>query len=266
MDVEDFSQANKKVETYYFLVFNLHNLHNNITMNHTLKLHSEKITLFVFAMIIGIALAVGGSAWATSLGTNVSVTGSLTASSTMAITGVSTLYGNLAVNGYATTTASTGTFSTVGSVYASSTLAVTGTSYLYGNLLFNGFATTTVSNGNIASNGSLYASSTLTVTGVTNLYGNLLFNGFATTTASNGNIATNGSLGVATSTPGQELGVTGDALLGGAGTTTLYSRSTTSGAGGCIELLGTDSVTYRIYAGATTTNSGRLIVEVGSCK
>lgn len=196
-------------------------------MNHTSKLHSEKITLFIFAMIIGIALAVGGSALATSIGTSVSVTGSLTASSTMAITGVSTLYGNLAVNGYATTTASTGTFSTVGSVYASSTLAVTGTSYLYGNLLFNGFATTT---------------------------------------ASNGNIATNGSLGVATSTPGQELGVTGDALLGGAGTTTLYSRSTTSGAGGCIELLGTDSVTYRIYAGATTTNSGRLIVEVGSCK
>lgn len=151
-------------------------------------LHSRKAAPTVLALIIGLALAMSGSVWATSLGTSITVTGSLTASSTMAISGVSTFYGNVAVNGFATTTASTGAF------------------------------------------------------------------------------ATESTVGVATSTPGQELGVTGDILTGGTATSALIMRPSTSGVGGCIELLGTDNKTYRIYAGATTSNSGALIVQVGSCK
>lgn len=197
-------------------------------MHSTVRFHASRARLFAAAMVAGAIFGAGISVLATSVGTNISVDGTLTST------------GNATMSG---------------------TLTTTGAATFNGNVTLGDAAVDA-----ILSTGMLNASSTLAVTGVTNHYGNINVNGFATTTASNGNIATEGSLGVGTSTPGQELGVNGDVLAGGAGTTTLYARSATANTGGCIELLGTDGVTRRIYVGATTTNTGRLIVEAGACK
>ncbi|TSC69112.1 MAG: Outer membrane autotransporter [Parcubacteria group bacterium Gr01-1014_66] len=231
------------------------------------RFHIKNTTRFLYAVVIGVILAAAGSAWATSIGTNLSVSGTLTntgaatLSSTLTTTGAATFNGNVTLGD-----AATDVILSTGLLNASSTLAVTGVSNFYGNINVNGFATTTAASGNFDTQGRVMASSTLVVTGVTNQYGNILVNGFATTTAASGNFATNGTIGVASTTPGQELGVTGDVLAGGPGTTTLYARSSSASTGGCIELLGPNDVTYRIYAGATTTNTGRLIVEAGACK
>src|SRR3989338_8627073 len=42
--------------------------------------------LFVFALVLGVVLAVGGSVWATSVGNNVSVSGTLTSGGAFTVT------------------------------------------------------------------------------------------------------------------------------------------------------------------------------------
>ena len=77
------------------------------------------------------------------------------------------------------------------------------------------------------------------------------------------------TLGVATSTAGQELGVNGSGLFQElSGTTTIGLNSVGTGVGSCIQLRtanGASSNQFRVYAGATSTK-GYLIVEAGSCK
>jgi hypothetical protein len=89
-----------------------------------------------------------------------------------------------------------------------------------------------------------------------------MVNGMATTTASNGNIATEGSMGVATSSPAQELGVSGDVMLGSAATTSIIIDATTAATGGCIQLEGSNDTIYRLYV----NNAGNLVTEAGSCQ
>src|SRR3989338_1919574 len=114
---------------------------------------------FILALVLGAFLAVGFSAWATSLGTNVSVTGTLTVSSATASSSITTALGvgtttpsvmfsvggaagNATGHGYftgglgvgiATTTA--GAFQTTGAGLIAGAFNVTGVSQFNGNVI-----------------------------------------------------------------------------------------------------------------------------------
>ena len=149
---------------------------------------------------------------------------------------------------------------------ASSTLVVTGATFKYGNVNINGFATTTAASGNFDTQGRLMASSTLVVTGASNFYSDVNVNGYATTTGSNGNFSTNGTIGVASTTPTQTLGVKGSGYFEAAsGTTTIYANTDSATIGSCIQLRGIGGTLFKIFAAATTSNTGRLVVEAGTC-
>ena len=204
-------------------------------MNFKKMFRKENSVLFFFAFIAGAVLMIGGSVWATTIGDNVSVTGTFTStgaatlSSTVAVTGAATFNGNVTLGD-----AAADIILSTGILNASSTLAVTGVSNFYSNVNVNGFATTTASNGNFATEGTIYASSTI---------------------------------GVSTSTPAQELGVLGDAFFQtpGNGTTTINLSTAATGVGSCINMRGTNGTLFRIYATATTSSYGRLVIETGSC-
>ena len=111
--------------------------------------------------------------------------------------------------------------------------------------------------------GALQATSTLAVTGTSFLYGNVQLNGFATATAASGNLRTEGNIGVATTTS-----MSSNVSLGVQGTGTTTIAIGTSGAtnvGSCIQLRGLDGQSFRVFAAATTSTTGKLVVEVGSC-
>lgn len=237
----------------------------------------------ILAIFLGMALAVGGSVWATSIGTNVSVSGTLDA------TGNTSLNADLTVS----SGARVGTGSTAGhltaladdsffvegesefdgiawfddSLRASSTLLVTGASTLYGALTVNGNVTLGDASGD-----------TLTVTGNSITYSNAGTTTIPSANAdawayatSSANIpllkldTNNTRVGISTTTPGSTLAVGGDGLLMGGGTTTLSIQSTSATRGGCIELETADGAgRVRIYAAVAATST--VIVESGSCR
>lgn len=186
------------------------------------------------------------AAWATSVGTNVDVSGTLTVSGNTTLNGNQT-FGNAAGD--------TNIFT--GTLQASTTALFTGDITTYGAGTFGDTAAD-----NYRFVGGLQATSTLGVTGITFLYGDVRINGFATTTAASGNTLLNGTLGVGTTTisGGADLNVHSSA-------TTTLSIGSAGGAnvGGCIELKGLDGVKYKIFASATTSVTKQLIVEVGNC-
>lgn len=89
-------------------------------------MHKKNINVFIATLVLGVTLAVSASVWATTVGTNLSVsgtstlTGNVTASGTLSVTGASTL---------------------TGAATLSSTLAVTGATTLTGALTANGAVT-----------------------------------------------------------------------------------------------------------------------------
>lgn len=107
-------------------------------------------------------MAVSASVWATSLGTNLTVsgtstlTGDVTASGALTVTGASTLTGDVTASG---ALAVTGASTLTGAATLSSTLAVTGLSTLTGGLLANN-ATSTIRNLDMISSTSTSATST----------------------------------------------------------------------------------------------------------
>lgn len=92
--------------------------------------------------------------------------------------------------------------------------------------------------------------------------GNIWVNGYATTTSA-GNINIEGTMGIASSTPAEEFGITGDIYAGSAATTTVHVKSTGSSIGGCIEMEGADDTIYRIYI---NTVGNAVKVEAGTCQ
>jgi len=96
---------------------------------------------------------------------------------------------------------------------------------------------------------------------LSSLYGGFI-SAASSTVSSNLNVTT---FGVASSTPAKAVGVTGSAIITSTGTTTVNLEATTAGQGSCIQLTGTDGVNYAVYATASSTNTGRLVVEVGRC-
>ena len=183
--------------------------------------------------------------FATTIGDNISVSGTLSS------TGATSLSSTLGVTGVTTLT---------GAAILSSTLDVAGNSTL---------ASADIGGAYSAGGGS---GSTITAAGKAQFNGDLEINGFATTTAASGNFANLGTVGVGTTTPSQELGVKGDGIFISTATTTITVSSTGSNSqGGCIQFKGVDGVYYRAYVVATTSafgtgTNGSLRVESGSCQ
>lgn len=185
----------------------------------------------VFLSVLISTFAVALISYATTIGNDVSVTGTLTS------TGAATLSSTLAVTGASTLS---------GAATLSNTLEVTGAS------TFNGAVTL----GDVAADA-------ITVNGV--------ITGFVSNASSTVSAQLNATtFGMATSSPGQEVGITGDVFQASAATTTHFLSSTGTSKGGCIEMLRSNGTKVRIYVGATTTgetmDGNFLVVEAGTCQ
>ena len=214
--------------------------------------------VFIFGLIAGLTLAVGVSVWATSIGNNVTVTGTLTTDGASTLTGAATFSGAATFNGNVTLgNAATDVNLFTGTLQASTTALFTSGLTAYGDILLNNFATSTASTGtfnaegNITTDGSIYAtssiyaSSTMAVTGATRLYS---------------------TFGVSSTTPSEEVGIVGDVAMGSDATTTLNISSSLVDTGGCINMRNpANNNMFRIYI--TTGNaSSSLRVEAGACQ
>ncbi len=236
---------------------------------------------FILAVFLGMALAVGGSVWATSIGTNVSVSGTLDA------TGNTTLSADMTVaSGASVGTGSTGTHFTVladdsflvegqsefdgiawfdDSLRASSTLLVTGAITTYGNVTLGDAS-----------------GDTLTVTGNSITYSNAGTTTIPSSSAvswayatSSANIplfrfdTSNTRVGISTTTPGATFAVGGAGniyALGGIGAgvaTTTAGALETTGAGlvaGAFNVGGAAAMNGALTVTGATTLNGNLTV------
>ena len=145
--------------------------------------------------------------------------------------------------------------------------------------------------GTFTSSGDATLSGAMTVTGASTMNGavtlgdaatdsitvNGVLQGFVSNASStvSGRLRVDTSVGVGTTTPAQEVGVVGSAYIQeSSGTTTLFTNSTGTGVGSCIQLRGTGGAMVRIFATtvpSTITNSGYrfahgLVVEEGACQ
>ena len=243
-------------------------------MNLWKKFFTNKDILAV-GLIVGLVVAVAGSVWATSVGTNVSVDGTLTVNgnstfgdastdiniftgtlqaSTTALFDGNTTFGNAATDVNLFT----------GTLQASTTALFTGASTFYGN----------VTMGDTADDAFTLTAGTSTLSRTSNT----LAHSFATSSAEVpflGFDTANYRIGVGSSTPAATLSVggTGTLFVGAAapiGTSTVTISSKGAGQGGCINLRATDGTMIRIYATTSTVVGGmgynNLVVEAGSCR
>jgi len=201
------------------------------------KKESIAITLAGLASV----LLVAGIVYSSTIGTNISTGGTLTATgatslgNTLGVTGLSTLAGFIST----ASSSVAANFNVAGPLSASSTLTVNGLSTLGGFL----------------SSASSSVNNTFGVTGLATLR-------YASTTGisvtDNVNLS---KLGVGTTTPTKEIEVTT------AGTSTLYLDTSTANGSTCIQMtqkLGSAAViSVRMYPAA---GGASLVVEPGSCK
>ena len=157
-------------------------------------------------------------------------------------------------------------------VSVSGTLTTTGASTLTGDVTMSGAATVT---GATTLNGAVTlgdaVGDTITVNGV---IAGFVSNASSTVSTGVFNVGS-ATLGVATSTPRQELGVVGSAIFEeSSGTTTLFTNSTGTGVGSCIQLRGTGGAMIRLYATTVPStvpkiaygHAAGLVVEGGVCQ
>ena len=217
---------------------------------------SKETFYFMLAMVLGALLTVSASVWATSLGTNISSSGSLSAATTLSVTGKSTLSGGILVNNAtstitwlnminATSTNATSTFLGVSTHASTSALRVSNATTFDGSLTYTNVGTTT-----IATNANAWS--------------------YATSSASIPLVkfdASNTRIGIGTTTPGATFAVGGDGtalIMGGGATSTLAIQSNGAG-GGCIELEAADgNGRVAIYASIAATTT--LMVQSGGCR
>lgn len=251
----------------------------------------ESTYSFIFALFLGVALAVGASVWATSIGNDVTVTNALSVTGTSALTGAVTTTGAATVgtdltvtSGARVGTGSTGTHLTAladdtlfvegqaefdgivwfdASLQASSTALITGAATFYGNV--------TVGDG---------TGDTLTITGTSITHSNAGTTTIPATDANSWSFATSSAnipmvkintstsrIGIGTTTPGASLAVgnEGTALVMGSGTSTLSLQSTGgTNKGGCLEVedtAGTGAV-FSLMA----TGAGIAYWTTGGCR
>src|SRR3989344_9583285 len=112
-------------------------------------MHKKNNLLFLFALILGITLAVGASVWATSIGTNVSVSGTLTTDGASTLTGLATIPGGILANNStstirnldmltSTSTSATSTYFAVSNYASTSALRVSNAATLDSTLSVTG--------------------------------------------------------------------------------------------------------------------------------
>lgn len=179
------------------------------------------------------------------------VVGTVKASSTFQSTGAAWFYDPVH---FETGIAASSTAIFAGRLNASSTFQSTGAAIFYDPVSFRT---------------GIGASSTLSVTGSTTVTGAVNVSGLGT-------LGTTSVSAAASSTPAQELSVQGDVFIGGVttGTTTLVIDSPGSTIGSCIQMRGADQASasgggiFRIYitGGGTSTLTGGLVIERGTCK
>lgn len=260
---------------------------------------SRQKSFALFFTSIAAFLVVALVSYATSVGTNISVSGTLTS------TGLSTL------TGFVSTASSTvdSTLTVSDSLYASSTLVTTGAAQFnstfdvlggglstfsggfvsqasstatgYFNALnlhasstsaFDGLVTigsggfisqaSSTVDGALSATGPISASSSLAVANLAQLDG-----GFEAAASSSvaSTLTVKTSVNVATSSS-KALGVTGDVAADSTGTTTVMLSSSGTSVGSCVQLQGaSSSVSYRIYIGDRGDGT-TLIAEEGSCQ
>lgn len=228
-----------------------------------------------FSVIVAVFTVVFSVSAATTISTNINTGGTLTVSGASTLTGAVDMASTLTVTG-AFTGASSGTLTgdlfvngadiNLGTGSATSTITSAA-----GNL---GVATTTPAQRFSVQGNGLF-SGDLSVAGLT-ATGTVAFNGTAaTTTISGGLLVDTTSLmvdystnrvGIATTSPGEEVGIAGDVLMSSGATTTLRMHSTLANTGSCIQLRGTNGVNFRVFASATTSSYGFLQVEAGNCQ
>ncbi len=237
------------------------------------KLRANRFLGFFLSSLMG-AFAVTFVAYATSVGTNVSVSGtldasglttfsgSMQASSTALFGGAATFYGNLTLDKAATTTV---TFNQAGINFDSNTFVIDPNA----NMIGIGTSSPTVM---FSVHGSSLLGSadanTLTVRA-----GTWTLASTATTTVAmpNGiNFDSNtfvidpnaNRVGVGTSSPAKTFGVTGDEFLESSATTTMYIHTTSATKAGCIEFTAAGGAKFRAYA----TTTGPLQLTSGTCQ
>ncbi|MBI2056554.1 MAG: hypothetical protein HYT37_04245 [Candidatus Sungbacteria bacterium] len=205
-------------------------------MSYAEKFRLSRYTLvFVAALMMGAVLGFGASVWATSLGTDLTVSGTATVTGNTTLSGTATIAGGLTVS----TTGTVSTFSTGGLNVGSGQFVIVQTTGLVGV-------------------GTSTPAQLLSV-------GGSLFVGAS---ASGG---TSGGLGVgqATTTAGviQTASTTNvtlfqsDVSITSAGTSTLRIAPSGKNRRGCIELTGEDG-TFALYA----TTTGPAILNSGVCE
>jgi len=194
------------------------------------KFYKSRNFIFIFALIVGFTLAIGASVWATSIGTNVSVTGDLSNSGAFTSAGAATFNGNSTFGNEA---ADVNLFT--GGLQASSTALFGGAVTFYGNSTFGNEAADV----NLFT-GGLQASSTALFGGATIFYGSNTFGDAA------------GDVNLFTGT----LRASSTALI--TGTTTLYAALTLgslsadpTGATGMIYYNSTGGGSVRLYNGSS---------------
>lgn len=263
------------------------------------RIFSNERAVFL-AFLVGLFLAVTLSVFATSVGTNIQVTGDVgvnggdlnigTGSATTTLTSASGILG-------VASTTPWGLFSIEslqGTVLTGVPMFVIGdkgstTPFFYVSEVNGNIGVGTSSPGSIL---SIQGVATLVARGTSTVYVPLEFPNFratsttATTSISSGGFTVgtssqlkveqfSGKVGVASTAPTFQLSTVGDALFAGPGTTTIGADRTTSYGAGCIQLRATDGTIIRIYAsttpsigygnGAAGTGYNNLVVEAGGC-
>ncbi len=251
---------------------------------------SQTLT-FLVALFLGVVLSASMSVWATSIGTNISVDGTLTVTGASTLTGAATHNGNTTLGDAATdinlftgtlqastTALFTGAVTTYGSVTlgdaSADTLTVNATSTFAAGVTVNAGGLSVTAGGlTIANNGTVSGGLGVGTTG-TSTAGAIQTSGpvqFDTDLSVTDDAVITGGLGVGTTgtTTNGSLEVSGASLFGGimnlnqSGTSTISAKSTTATRGGCIELEGADGAsTFSIYA----TSAQVAMIQTGGCR
>lgn len=247
---------------------------------------SKEIVYLVLAVTLGAFLALGVSVWATSIGSNITSSGSISANGTFSATGLSTLSGGILVNNststvtWLTTINATSTNATSTNLYVSGLFNADGSSNTFTALMSTSTQATSTYLGvtTHASTSALRVSNGVTFDGLSFTYTNIS----TTTIATNANAhayatssasiplvkydASNTRIGISTTTPGATLAVGGDgfAIIAGTGTSTLSVQSTQASRGGCIELRTTDG--NNVVSLIATSSGNTVYWTAGGCR
>lgn len=191
------------------------------TMDISRMFRGKSPSRFILALVLGAMLAVGGSVWATSVGTNVSVTGTLTTTGATTLNGSST-FGDASgdVNLF------------TGTLQASTTALFTGAATFYGNVTLGDAAADSLTLN--AATGTI-ASASATSWAIATSSANIPFLRFDTS---------NYRIGIGTTSPGATFAVGGSGDIYALGALTIDGNTTLGNASADTLTVNAATVTY----------------------